>query len=1239
MITVPPQLDSFRLTNNCKFNLFLMTSHFLRASMLTIAGFFFLCNVLAQNAPKLQNLTPPPPDVSALGKFGLIPVSNFSGIPNINYPVYNIREGNISLPISLMYHAGGLKVKEDASEVGLGWALSAGGSIISSVRGQPDFPGGFYSRHSEVPDEPEKNLPGKSPIYSFNDRYYIWGNDEFSFGSVRSGLTLSHSGSNKQYMPMFEVGQIGSAPDFASDLYIISMGGKSYKFVFDNDFKPVVLGDGTLKIELINFSGLYPDWKVTDEQGIVYYFTQRQISSTNSSDPYYVNNRVSLSINTWHLTKVVSPVNGEINLDYLYSTQTYVHPLPSVSHTNLIGNTSPNTQQSPFLWSTSYSVFQQLNLSRIRFSEGFVQFVYSDERLDLEGARRLQKIEVRDGTGALIRKVELDNNHYFMANGVGSIPVSIGHYSNDNHTKRLKLNGITESDSLGTVKFKKTSYGYNEQVNLPSKLSMAIDHWGYYNGIEGDLLPPVSTFTLGTNGANISYHNLSGSDRESNPVTMPANVLTSITYPTGGSSTFAYETNYYNTTEMVKTYRDSVSNSYKAPGSSTMNSSGFMDANGNITPTGKLTGKKLYIFCRVDRMGAAAFSDDLNVLVYRDGSFLRRIPTAFSSYNFVLDSSTVLESGRNYRVFFEPFSQTSFNNWEIHLQVYAKKVDSTITNVPKTRYAGGLRVQNISDYDPVSQKNNVRKYTYIDPRQDDIPIYLSPQGADHYDVGSSTYPNPQVNYFRYRYGQSVYPFSDGRDVAGFGYSNVEISEFSNGEINGLTEFSYNGNSNMNLNTIQYFSNSNGGLGISNPIMASVPFYPTGRGDLIQEKHYKVSGSIRIPVSMDYYYYDRENPQKIWQMVFTQGLGRFSDGFDRSRVFNIYASHFSIPIYRNVVYKKDHVEYDAIGNETLRSFEQYVYDKNNGHYQLIKKSSATSFGDTLNTHYRYPQDYPIQSVQATLDSTSAGIRLLQQKHVITPVETYKERINRDSPANKHYFDALINIFHKDQPLLKQVKVVEPNVPLTSFSFSNINNGVFSNESSYKNRLWLSYDSKNRIKQQSMELGAPVSFLWGSSLLQPAAQITNAKITDVFHENFEEYIGAGLSSKNDSKTGRYSRNGGYSINLSGLSNGIYVLSYWKKESNGLWTLTIADNIIVASSTYTISTPANLQVDDICFYPKNAQMVTYTFDKLVGMTSQTDAKGMTTYYEYDSFQRLKAIKDQGKNIIKNYDYNYKL
>lgn len=63
-----------------------------------------------------------------------------------------------------------------------------------------------------------------------------------------------------------------------------------------------------------------------------------------------------------------------------------------------------------------------------------------------------------------------------------------------------------------------------------------------------------------------------------------------------------------------------------------------------------------------------------------------------------------------------------------------------------------------------------------------------------------------------------------------------------------------------------------------------------------------------------------------------------------------------------------------------------------------------------------------------------------------------------------------------------------------------------------------------------------------------------------------------------------------------------------------------------------------DDVRIHPVDAQMTTYTYRPLVGMTSMTDAKGMTTYYEYDGFQRLKSIKDAEGNILKNYEYHYK-
>ncbi len=53
--------------------------------------------------------------------------------------------------------------------------------------------------------------------------------------------------------------------------------------------------------------------------------------------------------------------------------------------------------------------------------------------------------------------------------------------------------------------------------------------------------------------------------------------------------------------------------------------------------------------------------------------------------------------------------------------------------------------------------------------------------------------------------------------------------------------------------------------------------------------------------------------------------------------------------------------------------------------------------------------------------------------------------------------------------------------------------------------------------------------------------------------------------------------------------------------------------------------------------AQITSYTYDPLVGVTSITDPRGLTTTYEYDQFNRLKLIRDHNNNIVQKYRYEY--
>mgnify|MGYP003623508457 FL=1 len=57
-------------------------------------------------------------------------------------------------------------------------------------------------------------------------------------------------------------------------------------------------------------------------------------------------------------------------------------------------------------------------------------------------------------------------------------------------------------------------------------------------------------------------------------------------------------------------------------------------------------------------------------------------------------------------------------------------------------------------------------------------------------------------------------------------------------------------------------------------------------------------------------------------------------------------------------------------------------------------------------------------------------------------------------------------------------------------------------------------------------------------------------------------------------------------------------------------------------------------------DAQITTYKYKPLIGIEHVTDPRGITTYYDYDSFMRLKEISirnNKRKEILEAYEYNY--
>jgi len=57
-----------------------------------------------------------------------------------------------------------------------------------------------------------------------------------------------------------------------------------------------------------------------------------------------------------------------------------------------------------------------------------------------------------------------------------------------------------------------------------------------------------------------------------------------------------------------------------------------------------------------------------------------------------------------------------------------------------------------------------------------------------------------------------------------------------------------------------------------------------------------------------------------------------------------------------------------------------------------------------------------------------------------------------------------------------------------------------------------------------------------------------------------------------------------------------------------------------------------------PPNVLMTTYTYDPQIGVTTITDAKGYTTFFEYDGLNRLINTKDEDLNLLNEYQYHFK-
>ncbi len=362
-------------------------------------------------------------------------------------------------------------------------------------------------------------------------------------------------------------------------------------------------------------------------------------------------------------------------------------------------------------------------------------------------------------------------------------------------------------------------------------------------------------------------------------------------------------------------------------------------------------------------------------------------------------------------------------------------------------------------------------------------------------------------------------------------------------------------------------------------------------------------------------------------------------------------------------------YDQLSGSYITSTKKFVYAGTGPatalHTLPIRITENSSNTEEVVTEKKYTLDYTIPT-SGTLDEATQGIQFLQTKNIVgAEIESVQYR-QSNTGTNKRLINGMLTTYYAAQPYPKTMYRTETVAPITNFQPSAISNGNFALDSRYKQLGSFVYDAFGNLSEQSKYQDAPKAYIWDYQYSMPTAEVINAAPSQIAYSSFETLQSGTWSIPQDllsnyritgAVTGKMSINlpGGISITKSGLTAAKqYVVSYWLKTGSINITTSTGNSPAAAgvshmgwtyyehvlplnSTSVTITGTAN--IDELRLHPKDAQMVTVTYDLQVGVTSQCSPNNKILYYEYDAYNRLVNVKDEDGNIVKNFKYNYGL
>ncbi|QMU63853.1 MAG: hypothetical protein GKR88_05810 [Flavobacteriaceae bacterium] len=384
-----------------------------------------------------------------------------------------------------------------------------------------------------------------------------------------------------------------------------------------------------------------------------------------------------------------------------------------------------------------------------------------------------------------------------------------------------------------------------------------------------------------------------------------------------------------------------------------------------------------------------------------------------------------------------------------------------------------------------------------------------------------------------------------------------------------------------------------------------------RGSLKEEAVYNQAGHY-VARTINTYQHKRYTSVPISNSVInSRGLDA-AEGCDYAPVFM--SESASIHIERNLLKETQSISYHLDGSQ-ISTTTAYAYEDN---YPFVsEKNVANSTGSTYKTRYHYPYSNPQFDIQYTTGPKPAALpcegesdirlpllELTQNNKIATPfyVKEYKDR---NLVSNQLLLYKTYQYTPKEG---MPPRLIAGGIPIVESSISNTRE-ILTKASQWSNdyhctldkdltayQIHLYDDHANPIEVSSSADAAHTVLIWGYQGSQLLAKIENATFDDVSGSTLLEIISKS-NADDDSTFGDAGNEGQLRVALAKLRNPAYF-----------------PNLV------------------------NAQITTYTYDPLIGITSMTDARGETLYYTYGTFNRLEYIKDTQGNILSKNQYHYK-